>query len=129
MKFSAKDPPRIFEVGRDGMRISLKDCGWIQLDADEQVTFLTEQGGEYDLARKSWGFYATPSLNARLPRFGLRAALTKSADGKFFIKLVEKGREADFEKYMKEQDEKVVTWLDSSDRLETLEKLLSGEPD
>ena len=92
MKVVALDPPRKFRVGaREDVELS--DCGRIELRPDEQVTFTTESGGEYDVARKAWGFYATPSLNGRLPWFGLRPALVKGLEDKFFVMLVEHGHE------------------------------------
>ena len=77
MKITEQQPPRVFRTGR-AQPIDLHDCARIQLDPDEQVTFITESGAEYDVARKAWGFYATPSLNGRLRQFGLRAALVKN---------------------------------------------------
>ena len=74
MKFTPNDPPRLFEVEQG---IQLKDCGRLLLAPGEQVTFVTTSGGEYDVARTAWGFYATPSLNDRLKKFGLKAVLTK----------------------------------------------------
>ncbi|HLN09267.1 MAG TPA: hypothetical protein VK281_09945, partial [Xanthobacteraceae bacterium] len=71
MQFDPKVPPRVFTVGNSGP-IEMRDCGMVALDADEQLTFVTERGAEYDVARKDWGFYATPSLNGRLMQFGLR---------------------------------------------------------
>ena len=91
MKFIPIDPPRTFEVSGAGVRLHLSDCGRVALSADEQVTFTTEAGGEFDVTRKSWGFYATPSTNSRLSRFGLRACLAKSWENKFFVYLVENG--------------------------------------
>ena len=79
MKFTPIDPARVFSVGRGG-RIQLKDTARITLEPDEQVTFVTRAGAEYDVVRKSWGYYATPSLNGRLRRFGLRAVLSRSPD-------------------------------------------------
>ena len=126
MKFTPLVPPRSFDVGLPTKRISLKDCGHMHLEADEQITFTTEQGGEFDVTRKPWGFYATPSLNDRLPRFGLRAALTRSSDGKFFVKLVERGREAEFHGYMEHQAEAVVCWLDEDDALLAIQQAQTG---
>ena len=76
MRLDRKDPPRTFVVG-DNIKIS--DCGMIALRPDEQVTFVTEAGAEYDVVRKDWGFYATPSLNGRLLQFGLRAVLIQES--------------------------------------------------
>ena len=120
MRVDVSDPPRLFEVGRE-RRLQMKDCGRIWLEADEQVTFVTASGAEYDVARKSWGFYATPSLNRRLVRFGLRAVLAKSPNGSFFVFLVERGKEAEFGEYVGTEQLIVVCWLDNDRDLEALE--------
>lgn len=113
MKINKNDPPREYEVGF-GPTVAMKDCAHIELDANEQVTLKTETGAEYDVARKSWGFYATPSINGRLERFGLRAVLTKNRLGQYFILLVEQDREADFEQYVSEEGITVCGHLDES---------------
>src|SRR5689334_7661616 len=120
MKFEAKDPPREFEVGYDVKGI-IRDCGSMQLAADEQITFVTEQGGEYDLTRKEWGFYATPSLNGRLANFHLRAVLVKNRIDRFFVLLVERGKEEAFERYVRREPLKIICWLDSLEALQGLE--------
>ena len=125
MKFHAVEPPRVFETGR-GESVRMKDCARITLDPDEQVTFLTESGREYDVARKSWGFYATPSLNGRLAGFGLRAALVKSPGAKFYIMLVEQGKEDEFARYLAVEGHRVVSWLDGDVPLGELEARLEG---
>lgn len=111
------DPPRTFTVGT---AIELKDCGRIELEMEEQVTFTTAAGGEYDVVRKSWGFYATPSLNGRLPRFGLRPALVRSAGGMYYVLLVERGHGPVFDDYLQAQQLELVIWLDDSTALEAL---------
>jgi hypothetical protein len=121
MKYEPIDPPRTFPVGAGG-KVIIKDCGRIRLEHDEQITFTTESGAEYDLARKDWGFYATPSLNGRLESFGLRAVLVKSrVTGQFFIFLVENGKEDLFRKYCDIEQQFVIAWLDSDKALEKLE--------
>lgn len=125
MKFKLIDPPRVFEAGRAEI-IQLKDCAHIELEPDEQVTFETESGAEYDVARKSWGFYATPSLNGRLQKFGLRAALVKSPAAKFYVFLIESGKEADCQRYLDVEGHSVVCWLDNDGELETLERKLNA---
>lgn len=114
VKFTPNDPPRRFRVGQRG-EIELKDCGRIELEPDEQVTFVTPDGKEYDVVRKSWGFYATPSLEGRLARFGLRAVLVDDARGKHFVHLVERGKEAEHEAYLREHRHRIVAWLDSAE--------------
>lgn len=124
MKFDAKIPPRSFIVGND-VRFEMKDCGSLTLAPDEQVTFMTESGAEYDVARKNWGFYATPSLNGRLTAFGLRGVLIRnSITGRYFVLLVEKGREPDFEAYLQQERCEIVTWLDSSETLDGLRQAI-----
>lgn len=52
------------------------------------------------VARKSWGFYATPSLNGQLVTFGLRGALVKEPRNRYFVMLVQAGKEEDFFAYL-----------------------------
>lgn len=119
MKINEKNPPRIFEVGFDKKGF-IKDCGNISLLKDEQITFTTENGAEYDVTRKSWGFYATPSTNGRLKSFGLRTVLVKNRINKYFILLVESGHEKDFEIYAKEEPLSIIFWLDEGLELDGL---------
>ena len=122
MKFTPQQPPRAFQVGPNG-QITLLDYGKIRLERNEQVTFTLPEGGEYDVARKEWGFYATPSLNGRLEQYGLRGVLIKNrATSKFFVLLVEKGKEKQFDEYCRQENLAVVAWIDTSSALESLEK-------
>jgi len=124
MKFFPQEPPRKFPVGQSG-EITLSDCGKIRLEANELVTFTLPGGAEYDLARKDWGFYATPSLNGRLEQFGLRGVLIKNrGSGRYFVLLVERGKEPLFETYCRKENLAVVAWLDSTAALQELEKKL-----
>lgn len=121
MKFFRNDPPRIYEAGFD-VKVLISDCGKIELEPDEQVTFITPSGGEYDVARKSWGFYATPSLNGRLQGFGLKAVLVKNRINRYFIFLVEKGKEDLFHDYVGQEPLEIICWLNEQEHLEELEK-------
>ncbi len=123
MKLTPIKPPRTFSVGF-GKIIQLKDCAHIELEADEQVTFTTESGAEYDVARKNWGFYATPSLNGRLERFNLRGVLVKNRINQFFVMLVERGHEPEFEEYLRVESLNVICWMDETSKLEHLERKL-----
>lgn len=110
MEFKEKQPPREFQVGRNGIS-SLFDCGNIRLEADEQVTFKSN-GKEYDVVRKSWGYYATPSLNGRLARFGFVSCLCRSQiTGHLFLLLVETEKQEEFENYIRSESMAVVSWL------------------
>lgn len=120
MKFEPKDPPREFEVGFDKKGV-IRDCGTMRLAPDEQITFVTEDGKEYDVTRKDWGFYAAPSLNGRLAGFDLRAVLVKNRIDRFFVLLVQRGREDAFNRYVEEEPLTVVAWLDTTEALTRLE--------
>ena len=126
MKFAPKDPPRRFSVG-NAVKFEMKDCGELMLDADEQVTLKTERGGEYDVARKDWGFYATPSLNGRLESFGLRGVLIRNTlTGRYFVLLVERGEENKFDAYVVQEGLEVIAWLDTTAALDELARRLRG---
>jgi hypothetical protein len=125
MKFQPKQPPRKFEVGYDKKGM-ISDCGEMHLAPDEQITFKTEDGKEYDVTRKDWGFYAGPSLNGRLAGFKLRAVLVKNRVDRYFVLLVEQGREQAFQAYVDGEPLKIVAWLDTTEALQALEAKLDG---
>jgi len=110
MKIDEIIPPRRFKVGSG----EIHHCANIQLDPDEQVTFVTDSGREYDIMKKSWGFFATPSLNSRLKKFGFRTALVEDSGEKRFICLVEADKEEEFSGYLEQDNAKVLCWLSDS---------------
>lgn len=112
MKLQIKDTPRPFQVGKGGS-ITIKDTGSICLEPNEQLTFMTPGGAETDIVRKDWGFYATGSLNGRLPEHRLRAALAVNKQDRYYIMLVEKGFEEQFKTYLKTEENNLVCWLDT----------------
>jgi hypothetical protein len=127
VRFDSRTPPRCFEVG-NSVRFMMSDCGSLALEPNEQVTLTTSAGGEYDVARKDWGFYATPSLNGRLLDFGLRAVLIRnSLTGRYFVLLVERGQEGAFDAYVRQESLEVIAWLDSTERLDELTARLRGD--
>lgn len=109
-------PSRRFAVNE----VEISHLANIELEPDEQITFVSQSGTEFDVVRKSWGYYATPSLNGRLPRFGLRAALVCNKTGKLFLLLIEKGREDAFYTYLDTQQENIVCWLDNDSSINVL---------
>lgn len=119
MKVRCVEPPRNFEVGRRGALLT--HVADLELDPDEVVTFRAPSGTELDLTRKSWGYYATPSLNERLREHGLRAALAAGVPRdseqaeRVYLLLVEAGCEADFHAYLDAEEMRVVAWLDSDE--------------
>jgi hypothetical protein len=110
VKLESNNPAREYNVGTNN-DIVIKDCGQLHLAANEQVTFMTDGGGQYDVARKDWGFYATPSINGRLEKFGFRTALTRNSLGQFYVLLVENGAEDSFNAYLTQEEMSVVRWI------------------
>lgn len=94
------------------MDTNICDSADIYLDENEQVTFVTDGGQRYDVVRKRWGFYATPSINRRLKKEGFRTALVKNAQGRVYLMVVEVGKQDLFERYCEKEDQSVVEWLD-----------------
>ncbi len=117
MKFVPIKPPRVYSAGIN-QKVMIKDTGRLSLLPDEQVTVKTEAGAELDVTRKSWGFYATPSLNSRLPEFGLRAVLVRNKQGRYFLLLIEDGKHDEFLQYIEEQQLDQILWLDDGDALD-----------
>ena len=112
MKYNPREKPRLFEVGNGLKRIKIKDIGKLLLDVDEQITFISGKSMEYDVTRKDWGYYATPSVNDRLKRFGFKTALVGNDKGQIYIMLVEKNKIDLFEQYLKQENNFVIEWLD-----------------
>ncbi|MFN3200752.1 MAG: hypothetical protein ACE366_20305 [Bradymonadia bacterium] len=112
MKIIPRD--RRFQVGAGDAIVQLTHTHDVHPEPDEQVTFHAGEA-EYDVVRKSWGFYATPSVNGRLKRFGLRTALVENPAGLRYVLLVDRTQMADFEAYLRDQCMTVLTWLDDPD--------------
>lgn len=118
MLVSRRDPPRRYTVGS----VEISDCATVDLAADEQVTFVTNGQPGYDVTRKEWGWYATPSLNGRLASHGLRAVIVRNEAGRAYVLLVEAGREAAFQEYLAVEKLRVLIWLDSDEAIAALAK-------
>lgn len=102
---------RLFKVGAK-KKITLKDVGSIKLNNNENVTFVGKNLKEYDVCKKSWGYYATPSINKRLKKFGYFAALVHNEIlDTFFIHIVDSKDKKSFLKYLKSENMKLVCWL------------------
>ena len=93
--------------------IVLKDCGKIILNDNEQVTFSDKYNkkNDYDVTKKDWGYYATPSINGRLKKnnFISHIVINKSTNF-FYIMLVHKNKKHLFQKYLKKENLKIITW-------------------
>lgn len=117
MNIQRLEPARAFRVGRNG-GITIRHAANIALEDDEQVTFVTPSGTEHDVVRKAWGYYATSSLNSRLPEHGLRPAIARGRrTGRIYLFLVETGRERDFDAYATSDGLDVICWLDVAETI------------
>ena len=118
MIVEALDPARTFPVGYEN--IVLRHVANIKLETDEMVTFL-EGNSEYDVCRKDWGYYATPSLDKRLPGFGLRPALMRNTITRHcFLVLVHMECIEEWRLYMAREGQELILWLDDPTVLEGL---------
>ena len=89
--------------------VTLYDCGNVELRDDEQVTVTNETGTSgYDVVRKSFGFFATPSLNHHLVQSGFRSALVE-CNGRLYIVIID--NMAEWERYRDEHGYRVIRWL------------------
>tara|TARA_B100002019_G_C21102535_1_gene514287 strand:- start:362 stop:724 length:363 start_codon:yes stop_codon:yes gene_type:complete len=111
MNIEHKVPERIFKVGAD-KQIKISHVADIQLEDNEQITLIGDSGTEFDVVKKNWGYYATPSINKRLKSFGFKTALIQNKNGHIYIFLVEPGKLDDFNKYCSDEDQTVLAWLD-----------------
>ena len=64
-----KKKPRIFLLVKN--RIYLR-CRKINLENNENLTITSNNKKNYEICRKDWGYYATPSINERLKKNGLK---------------------------------------------------------
>ena len=99
---------RSFKVGKN---IQLKMVGDIFLNDNELITF-KDKKKEFDITKKNWGYYATPSIDKRLKNNGYSTAIIRNKKTKnIFVVLVEKNKKKLFLKYIKDENIKVVKWL------------------
>jgi len=111
MRADFREEPRRFRVGKK-LDIEIKDFGKLALAPDEMISFVTDLGRHYDVTRKVWGFYATPSLNSRLKMEGFKSALVRNDQGRCYVMLVECEQMKEFQTYLAEENNEVVEWLD-----------------
>lgn len=116
MNIEELKPAREFPVGYED--IILRHSANIELEDDEMVTFVSGES-QYDVCKKSWGYYATPSLDKRLPHFGLRPALMRNRRTRHcFLVLVHHDHIPEWREYMAGEDQELVAWLDDPAILE-----------
>lgn len=84
------------------------------LNKDEQITLKFLQS-EYDIARKSWGYYVTPSLQKRCKANNLNGAIifNKKNNQTNFV-LVNSKKKIFFKKYLDINNYKIISWINSN---------------
>ena len=107
MKIEKKN--RKFKVGINN--IVIKEVAKISLKQNEMVTFFNGKI-EYDITKKNWGYYATPSINGRLKKEGFKTALVKNKLNKYYIMVVDKKKIKIFINYCKIENQKIIEWID-----------------
>ena len=103
-----KKKNRIFETGIS--KIKIKDCGSIKLKNNNQITFKSKNS-EYDVCKKNWGYYATPSINRRLKNFGFRTFIISNKQKEIYIFLVHKNKIQLFKNYLKKEKNFIIKEL------------------
>ena len=107
---------RIFKVWKNKVRI--KHVANLYLKNDECVTIKVGKDKEYDIVKKNWGFYSTPSLNKRLIKYGFAPVIVYNPNFKtYFMQIVEKNKKKNFLKYLKSEGMKIVKWLNKKELL------------
>ena len=95
----------------------------LKLANNELITIKVNKKTEYDITRKNWGFYSTPSINKRLLKYRFDSAITHNPNfGTYFMMIVEKNKKKEFIKYLKSQNMVLITWL-TKKKLEKIKKI------
>ena len=111
MKVFLKKNPRKF-YPRGDKKIKIIDMGDIELSPDEQITFIKKSGARIDFVSKSWGYYATPSINRRLKNENFKTAIVKNSSNNIYIMVVEISKLDLFINYCKAENQDILEWLD-----------------
>ena len=116
MRYFEIEPPRQFEVGETPVKI--RHVANVELDADELISLVSPDNRELDIVAKAWGYYVTPSLQGRLKRNGMRAALMRNVmTRQLFVVAVHQDEIESWETYMKAENQELVIWLDLLDSM------------
>lgn len=113
IKVDLKTSPRTFKLGN----FTMIDHGKIhfmseQKDTNEFFSLTNAKNMECDIAATSWGYYLGPSLNSRLKNQGFRSAIMVNKMSQLYIVAIDEGEMEKFNSYIKQNDLKVITWLD-----------------
>ena len=112
MKLKLLKKKRKFKVGYN-KNITLSHVADVYLKPDECVTFISgKTKDQYDVVKKDWGYYATPSVNGRLKFFNFKTAIFKNENKQIYVMLVKLDKMKTFKSYLKKERSIVMMWLD-----------------
>lgn len=115
MRIKSKEIPREFSPAPN---ITLRDCGNILLEENEQITFTDENGLNSDFTRKEWGYYLANALNHRISFQGYKTALFASqlhSPPSLYVCLVQEEKKDLFFSYLESVEARLLMWLDEID--------------
>ena len=104
-----KRKKRSFIVGKN-KKIKITEKAIIKLGNNEQITFLN-QNDEYDVVKKNWGYYCTPSINNRLKVNNFRSFIVSNKKKNIFFMIANKKKINMFKKYLKSEENKILIEL------------------
>ena len=85
----------------------------LNLSQNEQIT-LKFSNSKYDIAKKLWGYYVTPSFQHRCKLNRLKVAIVLSKNNnQFNFVLVNNKKKKFFKIFLKKNNYKIIHWLDT----------------
>lgn len=100
---------RSFFVGKN-KKIKITEKAIIKLNNNEQITFLNQKD-EYDVVKKNWGYYCTPSINNRLKVNNFKSFIVSNKKKHIFLMTVNKKKINSFKNYLKSEKIKILIEL------------------
>ena len=92
--------------------VSITEKAKIYMKHNEQITLIDINKNQYDIVKKSWGYYSTPSINKRLKNNNHEACIVKNIEKKtIFLFSVNIKKKIEFNQYLKKNNIKVIKWL------------------
>ena len=93
-------------------RVIITEKAKIYMKHNEQITLIDINKNQYDIVKKSWGYYSTPSINKRLKNNNHKACIVKNIEKKtIFLFSVNIKKKNEFNKYLKKNKIKVIKWF------------------
>lgn len=89
--------------------ITITEKAKISLENNEQITLIDQSKNEYDIVKKSWGYYSSPSINKRLVKNNYQAFLVQNINNKtIFLFTVQKSKKRMMQDYIKKVGIKIL---------------------